>query len=121
MMTWRRFLKDVVAAAILVLTFACETSSDGGGNTTTDHGGSTAGDTTGDATTSDTGGGGGGGDCETFCADMVAACPEDDTMETCMHSCEMAVSGAAPSATALECAAAAMECTAVRACWGELF
>jgi hypothetical protein len=63
--------------------------------------------------------GGGGGDCTQYCTDMIAACPEDDTMDTCMHSCEGAEVD--PSQTALECAAAATDCQSARPCWAAFF
>ena len=63
--------------------------------------------------------GGSGSACVDFCEDMVAACPEDDTLETCLESCEHADNE--PGTTALECAAAAMDCTAARACWSQLY
>ncbi len=60
-----------------------------------------------------------GNACTDFCDEMVAACPEDDTLESCLESCEHA--NKLPDATALECAAAAMDCTATRACWPLLY
>ncbi len=113
----------LVLGGVATLAFAaCETAKD-----TTDEGGSGSEDalttadttTTGDTTASTDKGGGGTGDCETFCADAVSACPEDDTMETCLHSCETA--DKEPDTTALECAAAATDCTAIHACWPMLF
>lgn len=70
-----------------------------------------------DTLSSDNGGGGGG--CDQYCTDMIAACPEDDTMETCMSSCEHVEAG--PSEAALECAAAATDCQSARPCWSAFF
>lgn len=58
--------------------------------------------------------------CNLFCEDMVAACPAQDTLQTCLHSCEQAVD-VDPDAAALACAAAAKDCAAVNKCWPLLF
>jgi hypothetical protein len=104
-MVLRRVLGLLFACAVLALGSGCETDS-----------GKTAG---GDDVASDPGGGGGGGDCDAFCTDVVEACPEEDTMETCLHSCESV--GTDPGDDALTCAADATDCTAVHACWQLLF
>jgi len=117
----------VVLVSLFVVAAACETAdgddggNGGGGRDVTVSEDAPTGGEDAAVTGEDAGGGGGGGDCEAFCADMVAACPEDDTIETCTHSCDMAAGADGPSAGALECAAAARDCTAVRTCWGELF
>jgi|GEM_PF-3118624 len=103
----RRTLCLLAACLVLALSAGCENDS-----------GSDDGGPQDDVATTDPGGGG-GTDCETFCADQVAACPEDDTMESCEKSCDEA--DKAPDQAALECAAAAMDCTATRACWPMLY
>lgn len=113
----------LVFSGVAALAFAaCETAKDG-----TDESGNgdldavTVGDsTTGDSTAqADTGGGGGLTACEEFCDGVVAACPEEDTMETCLHSCEGADNE--PNSTAIECATSAADCNAVHSCWAPLF
>jgi hypothetical protein len=104
-MALRRLFALLCACAFLGLATGCETANNDDKE-----------DTKG---TVDTGGGGSVGPCKDFCADMVAACPEDDTIETCETSCDEA--DKEPSATALECAAAATDCTATHACWPLLY
>lgn len=114
----KRYLLPLVA--VLVMGAGCETADDDGSDVIArDVLGEGVQDTLDrDSSIPDSGGGGGGG-CEQYCADMVAACPEDDTIETCMSSCQHVEAG--PSDTALECAEAATDCQSARPCWGAIF
>jgi hypothetical protein len=111
-------MKHLILLSILAATLACESAIsdpiDVSGALDAD---GTTSDVQGDANPSDldvT------PDTILFCEDMVAACPEQDTLQTCLHSCEQEVD-VDPDAAALACAAAAKDCAAVNKCWPLLF
>ena len=99
-MTFRRRLVCGLSCLAIGLGAACENDSgdsSGGGDTA----------------------GGLEGECTQFCTDVVAACPEDDTLPTCVQSCVEA--DKIPDQAALDCAAAATSCDDTHACWPMLY
>lgn len=103
-MALRRLLCLLATSLVLVLATGCETDNSGDDQ---------------DVATTDPGGGGPDSACDTFCADIVAACPEDDTLETCLTSCDEA--DKEPDAIALSCASTTTNCEGTHGCWPLLY
>ncbi len=104
----RQVLFFVISVGIIaVLGMGCETAAnnddDNGGPSSTENGGSTP----------------SGDPCDEFCEGVVSTCPEEDTMDTCLHSCEEAPNE--PDEDALECAEAATSCSDIHLCWTSLY
>ena len=101
----RSLMLLVVAFVLTGLVMGCEVSRDSG---TTD---ATQTDTTGENQTLPSA-------CEDFCTGIVEACPTEDTMDSCLHSCEEADT---PQADAIDCAGAALVCNDAHSCWTMLY
>jgi len=57
-------------------------------------------------------------DCESWCAGITAACPDEDTKESCEGSCVIYSPGI--DAGHMACADNATSCDEVHVCWNEL-